>query len=268
MNTLYIDTCNNIANVSISTGGKLMKSSQNSLAAKQAEQLFTLIAECLKAQNLDYKDIENIAVNIGPGSFTGIRIGLAAAVGLRLALHIPIVSLNYFEIFYQNVINQHTVGNIKKLNPDINQGQNLLQKNNSLNNSTLKDDIAIILDARRGQVFCKIFYAEDFSRQAFRNNNTIENIRLENSPYLLLTYQQAAELITTTLISPIISGPALELVLPYIDKNYKYTAISSEYNMANELAPQIASSKIVQQQYDIAPVPLYIRSADAKLPQV
>jgi tRNA threonylcarbamoyladenosine biosynthesis protein TsaB len=59
----------------------------------QAERLFPALAELLADAGLAYADLTRIAVTTGPGSFTGLRIGLSAARGLGLALGIPVLGL-------------------------------------------------------------------------------------------------------------------------------------------------------------------------------
>ncbi|MBV8393209.1 MAG: tRNA (adenosine(37)-N6)-threonylcarbamoyltransferase complex dimerization subunit type 1 TsaB [Alphaproteobacteria bacterium] len=57
---------------------------------EQAARLLPAIAELLEKAGLDKRALEMIAVTIGPGSFTGVRVGLAAARGLAVALGIPL----------------------------------------------------------------------------------------------------------------------------------------------------------------------------------
>lgn len=62
------------------------------LAHRQlAETLHTTISELLKDQNLEWKDVKAIACYKGPGSFTGLRIGLSVANALAYALEIPLI---------------------------------------------------------------------------------------------------------------------------------------------------------------------------------
>ncbi|MEI7906493.1 MAG: tRNA (adenosine(37)-N6)-threonylcarbamoyltransferase complex dimerization subunit type 1 TsaB [Bacteroidota bacterium] len=58
-----------------------------------SERLLILIDEVLKSSQIEKTKLEAVAVSIGPGSFTGLRIGLSAAKGLAMALHIPIIAV-------------------------------------------------------------------------------------------------------------------------------------------------------------------------------
>ena len=59
----------------------------------QAERIFPAIAELLARNGVAYADLTRLAVTTGPGSFTGVRIGLSAARGLGLALSIPVIGV-------------------------------------------------------------------------------------------------------------------------------------------------------------------------------
>jgi tRNA threonylcarbamoyladenosine biosynthesis protein TsaB len=63
------------------------------MAQGQAERIFPAIEELLERNGVSYKDLRRIAVTTGPGSFTGLRIGLSAARGLGLALDIPVIGV-------------------------------------------------------------------------------------------------------------------------------------------------------------------------------
>lgn len=63
------------------------------MATGQAERLFPALGELLERAGAAYADLTRIVVTTGPGSFTGLRIGLSAARGLALALSIPVVGV-------------------------------------------------------------------------------------------------------------------------------------------------------------------------------
>ena len=63
------------------------------MAQGQAERIFPALAELLGRNRLAYADLKRIAVTTGPGSFTGLRIGLSAARGLGLALGVPVIGV-------------------------------------------------------------------------------------------------------------------------------------------------------------------------------
>lgn len=67
------------------------------LGKGHAEHVMAVIDEALEKAGLDYGALNAIAVSVGPGSFTGVRVGVAAARGLALALKIPAVGINVLE---------------------------------------------------------------------------------------------------------------------------------------------------------------------------
>jgi len=72
-------------------------------AEKQATALPTAVAEIMKQNNISMSDLTAIGVIVGPGSFTGIRLGIAYAKGLGIGLNIPVVPVNIFELYlYEN----------------------------------------------------------------------------------------------------------------------------------------------------------------------
>lgn len=62
-----------------------------------AEVLMDYIAQCFDTAKMNRSDITRIAVNIGPGSFTGVRVGVSAARGFGLALSCPVIGVTGFE---------------------------------------------------------------------------------------------------------------------------------------------------------------------------
>ena len=63
----------------------------------QAERLIPLLTEVLQAGGHGWADLDALAVGVGPGNFTGIRISVSAARGLALGLGIPAVGVSQFE---------------------------------------------------------------------------------------------------------------------------------------------------------------------------
>ncbi|MBS1301329.1 tRNA (adenosine(37)-N6)-threonylcarbamoyltransferase complex dimerization subunit type 1 TsaB [Loktanella sp. SALINAS62] len=67
----------------------------------QAEHLMPMLQDLLATNGLVWSDLNLIAVGIGPGNFTGIRVSVAAARGLGLALQIPVMGVSLFDILRQ-----------------------------------------------------------------------------------------------------------------------------------------------------------------------
>lgn len=87
---LFIDTTSNeIIKVGLEIDGE-MDLCEESHDKKKAQIVLPLIEELLQKHNVEQQDITEIEVKPGPGSFTGIRVGLAIANTLGTVLHIPI----------------------------------------------------------------------------------------------------------------------------------------------------------------------------------
>lgn len=64
----------------------------------QAERLMPMLEEVLSEGGASWKDLDALAVGVGPGNFTGIRISVAAARGLSFSLGIPAIGITLFDI--------------------------------------------------------------------------------------------------------------------------------------------------------------------------
>jgi len=103
MKILAIDTSTVQGSVAILAGEKIFE--ENYLAdSSHAETLLQVVEKVLSKARLKIKDIEGIAVGIGPGSFTGLRIGLATAKGIAFANQIPIVGISSLRAIAEHVI--------------------------------------------------------------------------------------------------------------------------------------------------------------------
>lgn len=83
--------------IAIFRDGKLLENFACEKENEQAELLIPSIEDLLKRNKLKYSDITSIAVGTGPGSFTGVRIGLAAAKGIALATKAKLIGVSSLE---------------------------------------------------------------------------------------------------------------------------------------------------------------------------
>ncbi|MEO8412043.1 MAG: tRNA (adenosine(37)-N6)-threonylcarbamoyltransferase complex dimerization subunit type 1 TsaB [Ginsengibacter sp.] len=92
-----IHTSTDTAIVTLSAGAEILGTSCNHETKQHAAFLHTAIYELLESQGVDIKALKAIGVSSGPGSYTGIRVGLATAKGLCYALKIPLISYSSLE---------------------------------------------------------------------------------------------------------------------------------------------------------------------------
>ncbi|WP_435413276.1 tRNA (adenosine(37)-N6)-threonylcarbamoyltransferase complex dimerization subunit type 1 TsaB [Psychroserpens mesophilus] len=92
---LSLETSTTNCSVSLSNEGEtLVLKEDNNANYSHAESLHIFINDVLKSAKLSLKDLDAIAVSKGPGSYTGLRIGVSAAKGLCYALNIPLISVS------------------------------------------------------------------------------------------------------------------------------------------------------------------------------
>ncbi len=101
---LNIETATKNCSVSLSKNGKtLFCKEQADQGYSHAEKLHVFIDEVIKECQVDIKEINAVAVSKGPGSYTGLRIGVSAAKGLCYALNIPLIAIDTLEILASKV---------------------------------------------------------------------------------------------------------------------------------------------------------------------
>ena len=103
MKILSIDTASNICGVSILEDKKLICHLDNDTGRTHSENLMPMINMAFEKTNLSLKDIELIVCDKGPGSFTGIRIGVATVKAFADSMEIPCVGISSLQALAYNV---------------------------------------------------------------------------------------------------------------------------------------------------------------------
>jgi tRNA threonylcarbamoyladenosine biosynthesis protein TsaB len=93
---LALDAAAAACSVALLCRGRLLAHRQAPMARGHAEALMPLVMEIMAEARIDFADLAKVAVGVGPGSFTGIRIALAAARGIALAAGLPAVGIDSF----------------------------------------------------------------------------------------------------------------------------------------------------------------------------
>ncbi|NLC66870.1 MAG: tRNA (adenosine(37)-N6)-threonylcarbamoyltransferase complex dimerization subunit type 1 TsaB [Clostridium sp.] len=97
MYILSIDTSSNNCSVAILKDFNLLAEVNINYKLQHSEQLMPIIENLLESLDLKPSSLDNLCLSIGPGSFTGLRIGLSLIKGMALALNIPIYAANSLE---------------------------------------------------------------------------------------------------------------------------------------------------------------------------
>lgn len=146
MKYLTIDTTTKITALSLGQEGKLVGESFLHTAKTHSERLIPMLEQLLVATDWQLKDLDFIGVVNGPGSFTGIRIGIATAQGLGQVLKIPLVGINSLDTL-------------------------------SWAGWGRKEDTVVILDARKNEWYCARYRWRD-------NRECLESPRAVSAEYL------------------------------------------------------------------------------------
>src|SRR5437763_8038701 len=101
-----LDAC--AAGVLDTDAGKLVAQESSSMKRGHAEALMPLIGRVIKASGLGFASLDRIAVTTGPGSFTGLRVGISAARGIALAAGKPAVGVTTLTAFAAPVVSANS----------------------------------------------------------------------------------------------------------------------------------------------------------------
>lgn len=93
MNVLLIETATQICSVVLATDGKVMSRRESDTPNAHSTCLSVFIDEVLKESHLTPRELGAVCVSAGPGSYTGLRIGVSTAKGFCYALGIPLLSV-------------------------------------------------------------------------------------------------------------------------------------------------------------------------------
>ena len=103
---LNIETSTRVCSVCISKDGIVQSFRETNDEKTHAKLLTVFIDEIVKEQNLSFNDFDAIAVSKGPGSYTGLRIGVSTAKGLCYAKDLPLIAVNTLEAMANGVISK------------------------------------------------------------------------------------------------------------------------------------------------------------------
>ena len=140
MKILSLDTCSKICNINLIEDGKVLKYLEIEDDITHAKKLLKGIDDILKETNTKLKDIDFFGCIIGPGSFTGIRIGVSTIKGFALALNKKVITATSMELLEENVRNQEEENKEKEKKE---------QKEKS-------KTIITVIDARNDEVYASI----------------------------------------------------------------------------------------------------------------
>jgi len=104
---LQIETATRVCSVAIAINGETIALKEEAAQNIHAASLTLFIEEAMKTAKLDYADLDAVAVSKGPGSYTGLRIGVATAKGLCFALDKPLIAIHTLEMMANGFLLQN-----------------------------------------------------------------------------------------------------------------------------------------------------------------
>lgn len=165
MNVLAIDTSNQPMTIAVMQDEQLIAEYTTDIKKNHSVQLMPAINQMLMDCKMTPQDLNLIAVGHGPGSFTGVRIGLTTAKTLAWSLSIPIVAVSSLEVLAYNGI-------------------------------LFNGLVCPFFDARRGQVYTGLYQAEGFEEMAPVKDEVnilltdwLEELRASGEPILFISSQ-------------------------------------------------------------------------------
>lgn len=152
---LHIETATDICSVALSEGDQQLSLVESGLERSHATQLNTFIRKIFKQSRRELNQIDAVAISKGPGSYTGLRIGVSTAKGLTYALERPLLALGTLENMAYGARNHPSI-------------QKLIEKHSD----TLL--LCPMIDARRMEVYAE-FYSTDMTVIREVSADIIEN---------------------------------------------------------------------------------------------
>ena len=130
MNILAFDTSSETLSIAAAQGEKILEARDFQVETRHSEHLVLRLKELMKDMRWGWKDVSCLAVSVGPGSFTGLRVGLMTAKTAAYALNKKLVGVSSLEIL-------------------------------AWPSANFEGEIAAVLDARKGKVYACIFQGGD-----------------------------------------------------------------------------------------------------------
>jgi tRNA threonylcarbamoyl adenosine modification protein YeaZ len=136
---LSVETSSRIGSVALANGDRVLGESNFSAPLRHSAEIFPIVKELVVRFGFEAKQINEIYISVGPGSFTGLRIAVTIAKAMHLAQGTQVVAIDTMDVIASNVI-------------DITNDMTERPREGKLHRIG-QDRIAVILDAKRGQFF-------------------------------------------------------------------------------------------------------------------
>ena len=116
---LHIETATDICSVALSEGDRQLSLVESDQARSHASLLNSFIRESISQAGKELKDLDGVAVSKGPGSYTGLRIGVSTAKGLSYALEIPLLATGTLESMANGSLSHAAIRELISIHDDL-----------------------------------------------------------------------------------------------------------------------------------------------------
>lgn len=106
---LHIETSTAVCSVALGKDGDLLALKETKEGMKHASHLTVFIQNILKENELTIADLNGVAVSMGPGSYTGLRIGVSTAKGICYGSNLPLIAINTLQAMTKPLLNNKNV---------------------------------------------------------------------------------------------------------------------------------------------------------------
>lgn len=116
---LVIETSTEVCSVALTIDGKLADIIESNEGQNHARLVTVFAEDLLKRNNIGPEELVAVAVSKGPGSYTGLRIGVSTAKGICFARHIPLIAIGTLEAMTRHVMQNRAMYHIKENQPTL-----------------------------------------------------------------------------------------------------------------------------------------------------
>lgn len=230
MRILAVDTSTNVATVAVVIDGILEGEYISNKGKTHSQRLMPMIDELLKTLAIKSNDIDAFSAAVGPGSFTGLRIGVTTIKGFGFALNKPVIGINTLDAMAYNL-------------------------------PFCRDIICPMIDARNNQVFTAVY-----SGQA---HSDINGVPTRTSEYMGVPVEELAALLKNTEERVIFLGDAVKLHSEYFKQQLGERAVFAPASVAMPKASSVAQLASImlaegktESAFDLKP--FYLRKSQAE----
>lgn len=155
---LNIETSTGVCSVSISSDGTVAASRESRVEKSHASMLTVFIDEVMKETEMRFGGLSAVAVSRGPGSFTGLRIGVSAAKGICYGAGLPLIAVDTLRVMALKVIRGTLSGSVGPVFPgDSAAGRDIPDGKMPGGPANGKTVLCPMIDARRMEVYTALY---------------------------------------------------------------------------------------------------------------